>query len=139
MPNSISPKKLQVFLCHSSGDKEEVRALYRRLKAEPWIHPWLDEEELLPGQAWREEIEKAVAHSHIILVCLSPASITKEGYVQREIKVALDRADYMPEGTIYLIPLKLKPCDLPYRLSTLHAVNYFDESGHEKLMRALRL
>src|SRR5690349_1616481 len=117
--SSKAPHSLKVFLCHSSGDKGEVRALYQRLKAEGWIHPWLDEEELLPGQDWREEIEKAVEESHVILVCLSPASITKEGYVQREIRVALDQADYMPEGTIYLIPLKLKPIEdekLPRRL-----------------------
>jgi DNA-binding XRE family transcriptional regulator len=43
-------RALQIFLCHSSGDKNTVRALYQRLKREPGISPWLDEENLLPGQ-----------------------------------------------------------------------------------------
>jgi formylglycine-generating enzyme required for sulfatase activity len=139
MSEPANAKKLQVFLCHSSGDKEEIRALYHQLLAEGWITPWLDEEELVAGQDWREEIEKAVEQSHIILVCLSPASITKEGYVQREIRVALDHADYMPEGTIYIIPLKLKECEPPRRLIRWHWVNYFEERGYERLLRGLRL
>lgn len=43
-------RKLRVFLCHASQDKPIVRTLYRKLAAEPWIDPWLDEEKLLPGQ-----------------------------------------------------------------------------------------
>lgn len=48
-------RKLRVFLCHSSGDKPAVRYLYYRL-CEENIEPWLDEENLLPGQDWIEEI-----------------------------------------------------------------------------------
>ncbi len=139
MPEPTPPARLQVFLCHSSGDKAEVQAIYSRLQAEKWIYPWLDEEELLPGQDWREEIEKAVEQSHVIVVCLSPDSITKEGFVQREIRVAVDHADYMPEGTIYIIPLKLKPCEPPRKLIRWHWANYYEERGHERLLKALRL
>lgn len=38
-------RPLRVFLCHSSADKPAVRELYQKLRAEPWIEPWLDEEE----------------------------------------------------------------------------------------------
>ncbi len=135
----IPPAKLQVFLSHSHGDRAEVRALYQRLQAEIWLHPWLDEEELLPGQEWREEIEKAIEQSQAILICLTPAAITKEGFIQREIRVALEHADYMPEGTIYIIPLKLQECDAPRRLSRWQWANYFEERGHERLLKALRV
>lgn len=54
------PRKLRVFLCHASQDKPIVRELYQKLLGEGWIDPWLDEERLLPGQAWGMEIEKAV-------------------------------------------------------------------------------
>jgi len=40
---------LHIFLCHSSGDKPEVRNLYQRLSNDGF-DPWLDEEDLLPGQ-----------------------------------------------------------------------------------------
>jgi hypothetical protein len=48
----IHMKKLRVFLCHASQDKPAVRKLYASLKSEPWIDPWLDEENLLLGQDW---------------------------------------------------------------------------------------
>jgi hypothetical protein len=77
-------RPLRVFLCHSSNDKPAVRELYQKLRAEPWIQPWLDEEELYPGQDWNMEIEKAVEAADAIIVCLTKNSINKEGYVQRE-------------------------------------------------------
>lgn len=137
---SSSPSHpLRVFLCHASADKPAVHDLYQRLNSEGFIQPWLDEEELLPGQDWDTEIRKAVRTSDVVLVCLSPHSITKAGYVQKEIKFALDVADEQPEGTIFLIPLRLEACDVPERLSKWHWANLFEARGYERLLRALKL
>ncbi|MGH9765661.1 MAG: toll/interleukin-1 receptor domain-containing protein, partial [Blastocatellia bacterium] len=97
-----NPRPLRVFLCHAVGDKPAVRELYRKLSASGY-QPWLDEEDLLPGQDWEREISIAVKTSDVVLVCLSRASITKQGFVQKEIKFALDVADRQPEGTIFVI------------------------------------
>ncbi len=133
-----SARKLKVFLCHSSGDKPAVRTLYQRLCADD-IEPWLDEEDLLPGQKWEQEIPQAVRAADAILVCLSRSSITKEGYVQKEIMYALDAAKEKPEGTIFLIPLRLEDCEIPDRLKDWQVGNLFEERGYEKLLRALRV
>ncbi|MBL0344200.1 hypothetical protein [Candidatus Villigracilis affinis] len=37
----MTNRPLRVFLCHSSNDKPAVRELYQKLRAEPWIQPWL--------------------------------------------------------------------------------------------------
>jgi len=129
---------LRIFLCHSSGDKPEVRNLYQRLSSDGF-DPWLDEEKLLPGQEWEVEIAKAVQTSDIIIVCLSDKAITKAGYVQKEIKSALDEAEKQPEGAIFLIPLKLEECDVPERLQRWQWVNLFEEKGYERLMGSLSL
>ena len=134
---SKSTQRLRVFLCHSSGDKPQVRDVYKRLTAEG-IEAWLDEESLLPGQDWELEISRAIRSTHVVIVCLSKNSTTKRGYVQKEIKFALDEADKQPEGTIFIIPVKVEECDLPNRLRRYHTVNLFEERGFEKLMRALR-
>lgn len=128
---------LRIFLCHSSGDKPEVRNLYQRLSSDGF-DPWLDEEKLLPGQKWEREIPKAVQTSDVVIVCLSHKAITKAGYVQKEIKFALDKAEEQPEDTISLIPLKLEECDVPERLQSWHWVNLFEEKGYERLMSSLR-
>jgi formylglycine-generating enzyme required for sulfatase activity len=127
---------LRIFLCHSSGDKPAVRNLYQRLSSDGF-KPWLDEEDLLPGQKWKVEIPKAVKTSDVVIVCLSHKAINKSGYVQKEIKFALDKAEEQPEGTISLIPLKLEECDVPERLQELHWVNLFEERGYERLMGSL--
>jgi hypothetical protein len=126
---------LRVFLCHASDDKGAVRSLHERLSQDGFA-PWLDEEDLLPGQKWRDEIPKAVGRSDVVVVCLSRHT-GKEGYLQREIKVALEVADEKPEGVIFIIPLKLEECQVPNRLREWQWVNYYEENGYEKLKRAL--
>jgi len=131
-------KQLKVFLCHSSSDKTEVKKLHNLL-VERGADPWLDSEKLLPGQDWNYEILKALDASDVILLCLSKASVDKEGYVQREIRLALDRALEMPEGRIFLIPARLEECDLPYKIRTYQWVDLFTTDGMDKLIKSLNL
>jgi len=135
----MTNRPLRVFLCHSSNDKLAVRELYQKLRAEPWIDPWLDEEKLLPGQKWKREIPKAVRQADAVIICLSETSITKEGYVQREIKFALDFALEKPDGAIYLIPAKIKECEVPDSLSDWQWVNLFDPRGFDFILQSLKL
>ena len=95
---------LHVFLCHASPDKEVVRGLYRSLARLDRVEPWLDEVKLIPGQDWDLEIRKAVRASQVIVVCLSPNAVNREGYVQKEIRQALDLSDEKPDGTVFLFP-----------------------------------
>ena len=134
---SSTQRHLHIFLCHSSGDKNAVRDLYRRL-VNSGFKPWLDENDMLPGQKWEIEIPMAVRNSDVVLACLSRSSVNKEGYVQKEIKFALDMADEKPDGTIYLIPVRLEECKIPDRLSRLHWVNLYESGGYEKLLLALQ-
>ena len=130
-------RPLKVFLCHASDDKEAVRQLYARLKSDG-ISPWLDERDLLPGQNWQIEIPNAVRDADVVLVCLSENSVNKEGFIQKEITFALDKALEMPEGRIFLIPARLESCDVPRRLNSYHWVDLFEKGGYENLMRSLR-
>ncbi|MBI3175083.1 MAG: SUMF1/EgtB/PvdO family nonheme iron enzyme [Chloroflexi bacterium] len=129
-------RPMRVFLCHTSKDKSVIRKLYRFLRKNG-IDAWLDEEKLLAGQDWQIEIPKALKESDAILVCLSNNSITKEGFVQKEIKYALDIADEKPEGTIFIIPVLLENCEVPERIARWHWVEAFSERGGEKLIRSL--
>jgi formylglycine-generating enzyme required for sulfatase activity len=131
------PRQLRVFLCHARADTAAVRVLYDRLREEGFL-PWLDEEDLIAGQDWQVEIPKAVRAADLVLVCLSTHSTNKEGYVQKEIKLALDVADEKPEGTIYIVPLKLEECSVPDRLGRWQWVDFFHPKGYERLLKALR-
>lgn len=136
MPKPKHP--LKVFLCHASADKPKVRELYRYLRKRG-IQPWLDAEDLLPGQNWQVEIPKAIASSDAIIICLSTNSVDKEGYVQKEIKFALDKALEMPDGRIFIIPARLDECEVPFTLKPFHWVDLFDTEGYTRLMKSLKL
>jgi hypothetical protein len=137
------PRKLRVFLCHASQDKPIVRELYQRLLAEGWIDPWLDEEKLLPGMDWGMEIEKAVEAADVVIVCLSNSSITKEGYVQREMRFVLEIALTKPENSIFIIPLHLEKCVPPYRLKVYQYIDYYPKKDRdrkfERILGSLRI
>jgi len=105
-------RAVRVFLCHSSADKPGVRDLFRRL-VKDGCEPWLDEEKLLPGQRWAEEIPRAVRNSDVVVVCMSQLATAKRGYLQKEIAFALDVALEEPEGSIFLIPARLEECEVP--------------------------
>lgn len=135
---NIEKRPLKVFLCHASGDKPVVRDLYKRLTADG-VDAWLDQERLLPGQDWRMEIPRAVREADVIVICLSNKSISKEGYVQKEIKFALDIAEEKPDGTIFLIPARLEDCVVPERLNRWQWVDLYENNGFIKLLRSLKL
>jgi hypothetical protein len=128
--------KLNVFLCHANEDKKTIRKLYKRLKKDG-CQPWMDEEDLVGGQDWEMEIERAVEKSDIVLVCLSKKSITKAGFVQKEIKFALDIADRQPERSIFIVPLRLEECNLPERLKKWQAIESYKKDGYSRLKKAL--
>ncbi|MEP7136857.1 MAG: SUMF1/EgtB/PvdO family nonheme iron enzyme, partial [Chloroflexota bacterium] len=98
------------------------------------------EEDLLPGQDFDFEINQALHDADAIIICISKVSVTKEGYINKEIRRALDIADEKPEGTIYVIPLRLDECEPSFaRLKKLHWADYFAPNAHEKLIKALRI
>jgi len=123
----ITDRKLRVFLCHAKEDKAIVRDIYRQLTSAGWIDVWLDEVKLLPGEEWDMQIEEAVENADAVIVFLSNNSLTKKGYVQKELNSVLDVAEYNPEGTIFIIPILLEPCQIPRRLKRYQYQEYFTD------------
>lgn len=115
----------------------------QRLEKEGRIDPWLDEEKLYPGQDWDLEIEKAVEATNAVVVCLSNNSVSKEGYLQRELRFVLRIADFKPEGAVFVIPVRLDECPMPRRLSMWQYVDYFPGNrkdwAYKRLLGSLKV
>jgi TIR domain len=92
---------------------------------------------LVPGQDCELEILRAVRAADIVVVCLCERSVTKTGFIPKEIKLALDVADMQPEGTIFIVPVRLEECDVPERFQRWQWVNLFEEQGYARLVRAM--
>jgi TIR domain-containing protein len=136
-------RKLRVFLNYASQDKPLARALYRKLTSETWIDPWMDEEKLAAGQNWPLEIDKAIESSDAIVVCVSSTSITKEGYLQKELRRVLDIASEKLHDAIFVIPLRLDDCKPPRQLRDKQYLDYFPASkraaAFDRLKASLRI
>jgi hypothetical protein len=141
-PAGPAPRRDQqrdrVFVCYARDDKPQVMRLYQRLQGDG-LEPWIDAVDLLPGEIWEPAIKRVITEqSHAVIVCLSRRAIEKIGYVQEEIRMALDILGKQPEGRIFLIPARLEECTLPHRLQHINSVDLFLDGGYEKLLAALR-
>jgi hypothetical protein len=130
-------ENIQIFLSYAHEDLEQVRVIYKKLR-DAGYGCWLDKENLQGGQDWELEIENAIKGSDFVLVCLSNLSTKKQGFIQKEIRMALDVLDTVPEGAVYLIPLRLDDCEVPTRLGKRQWVDLFSEDGFDKLEQSIR-
>jgi len=135
-------RKLKVFLCYTSADKSKILELYQRLTDEDWIDPWLDAKKILPGQHWASVIKQSLSQADSVIIAISNKSTNKEGFVQREMNYAWDLSLEKPRGVIYLIPLRLEDCDVPFDLRERQWVDYFgdkQEETYNALLKSLKL
>jgi hypothetical protein len=132
-----STHKANIFLIHAHSDKETVHKLYQRL-AKDGLNVWLDAERLQPGQDWQNEIRNALLKCDIVLVCLSQGFDKQHGYRHEELKLALEKANFLPNDEVFIIPVRLEECDMPESLRHLHRVDLFKAGGYKKLIGALR-
>lgn len=126
-----------IFLCYTRADEASVSRLYEDLSV-AGLKPWMDHRDLLPGDNWDSKIRSAIRSSRSFLVILTPNSIDKRGYLQKEIKQALDIQDEKLEGDRYVIPVRLKPCKIPDRLSHLQCADLFEDGAIERLISVLQ-
>lgn len=125
-----------IFVSYAREDQAAVLHMCEQLK-ERGFTPWIDVDNLLPGQDWEYEIDKAIRTSSIFIACLSTRATSKRGYVHSELRKALKIVETIPEGQVFLIPLRLEPCDVPTKLAHLHWVDYFTQDGPAKLINAV--
>ena len=129
--------RLRVFLLHSRDDSSYARVLAHRL-AQGSFDPWFDEAKAASGSDWSKGVTREVMDAHAVLVCLSPRSVAKHAYVREEIHDVLEAARQRPAGALFVIPVRLEPCELPEALVRYPSTDYYTEDGHQQLLAALR-
>jgi len=127
----------KVFLSYAREDKEKVEDLYQEL-SQAGFDPWMDTKNIIAGERWDTSINNALRDSDFCIICLSPNSIRKKGYLQDEIKKALDIFREHQVEDIYLIPLKLEECEMPHALNEIQWVEFFSKDGLSRLKNAIQ-
>lgn len=98
-----------VFLSHNSNDKPFVRRLAIDLESHG-VNCWIDEAEIKIGDSLVQKIREGIDSVDYVAVILSQDSINSP-WVQREIDVSINKE--ILNKDIKVLPLLLKPCELP--------------------------
>jgi hypothetical protein len=99
----------------------------------------MDKEDILPGEDWRNKIDEAIRRSDFFLAFLSKNSVSRRGIIQTEFRRAFERAKEMLESDIYLVAVRLEPCEVPDNFGNRQWVDLFEADGWNRLNKALKV
>ena len=114
---------MSVFISYAREDRAYAARLANLLHSEDVAY-WLDIHSLKPGQDWKREIKLAIRQAKLIVLLISSNSVTKRGFVQNEIKEAIEQLRSIPAGEVFIIPVRINNCE-PLDLE-LGDLNWFD-------------
>ncbi len=94
--------KISIFISYAKEDIDVARKLFSEFKNREF-EPWLDIKSIKPGEKWKIAISHAIEKSNYFLALISSNSISKIGYVQKELKIALDLLENHPLQSTFVI------------------------------------
>lgn len=128
--------RYDVFVSYSHKDSAWVRnMLLPRLEAEG-LHVCIDYRDFEPGAPILTEMERAVLESRKTLLVLTPAYLASEwAEFENILASTLDPAARRRR----VIPLLLKPCELPLRIRTLTYLNFTGAESEFEFQRLVEV
>ncbi|NGZ09687.1 MAG: TIR domain-containing protein [Nitrospira sp. LK70] len=111
-----------VFLCHNSEDKPEIRQISDELSRRG-LKPWLDEREMQPGKPWQEVLETQIETIKVAAVFVGKSGIGPWQNVEMRAFI-----NEFVERACPVIPVMLRSATetpkLPILLKSLHCVDF---------------
>lgn len=126
----------RVFLIYAREDLESARSISAELKRHGF-RPWLDIDELTPGQVWAKAVLRTLEGSSAAVVLISQ-HLSKKGFVQKELEFALNTMHDTHEDISPIVPVRLDESPVPDRLAHVQWVNLFEPDGMDKLVAGLK-
>ena len=133
---------IRIFLSYAHDDTASATRIYQELNLYPGVDVWFDKSSLQPGQRWERAIRKAIRDSRYFLVLLSRHSVTKKGFYQKEIRIALEILDEYPEDETFVVPVRLDDCPVHFeKMAVLQYVDMFPNwnAGIDRIISVLQL
>lgn len=129
----------RIFICYARRDEELARRLYEDLKKEGYC-VWIDVVDLRPGEVWKSRISREIQSSRLFIALMSKYSLSRRGYVQRELKEGIDVLREMPDDRIFMIPVRVDHCrPADPILAELNWVDLFPDydRGYNRILESL--
>jgi len=126
---------LDIFISYAREDASIAKEFFDFFEQHGYM-PWMDKENLLPGEDWEREIERAVRASDVCIFLLSENSVSKRGVFQREMRIALEKARDLLADDISILPIKVGECQMPDAISKFQWIDYDNPNRNSLLVKA---
>ncbi|MCW0233458.1 MAG: toll/interleukin-1 receptor domain-containing protein [Ferrovibrio sp.] len=127
-----------IFVSYASPDRERVLPYVKYLKLKEY-DVWLDVQRIKAGQNWDFQIKQALNKADLIVLFLSNQAIDRRGYLQREIKLVLDKHQEKLLSDIYLIPVLLDDIrPIPEQIASIQHVQAWNNQQFEAIEDAIQ-
>lgn len=130
-------RQRRIFIIYSNKDRDKATEIVRKLR-DLGYNPWFDADEIAPGQKWQQAIMKGIEESAIALLLVSENLKTEEGFVTKEIDVAMTAMRSRDETFSPVIPIRLDDTPVPEQFKDIHWVDIRNEEGYEQLEKGLK-
>ena len=102
-----------VFVSYAIEDIDSAKRICAALKSLA-IDYWLDENRIRPGWVWEENTESAIEEAACAIFLVSNTSLSKKGYIQRELELLIFRAKLRSksDNRPFLFPIKIEAVDV---------------------------
>ena len=122
-----------VFISYARQDAERATQIAAAL-SRAGLSVFIDQEQVLAGERFEQEIERAIRGSRVMLVLWSESAAASE-FTRREVALALERE--VAAGAV--IPVLFERAPLPPELSHLHALDMtgWTRSGSDRELQPL--
>lgn len=128
-------KSPRVFISYSRQDLRFARCIACAIK-EAGGNPWLDLEQIKPGQQWPDETLNQLRDSDHVILILSQQSVHGRGFVRKEFLEAIEEAGRRKSDFIFTF--KTDDCEIPVPLQHIHCVSNRNK-GINQIIAAMKL
>lgn len=132
------------FISYVRENSEVVDDLAKDLRA-CGVKVWLDRNDIMPGQRWKDAISNAIQRGAFFIACFSKElNQRRESYMHGELRLAIDRLRSMPSDRVWFISVFLNKTEIPSlnisdhgTLRDINAVALYEDWG-EGITRIIR-
>jgi hypothetical protein len=125
----------RIFIVYARDDLKTAKHL-AALMNDAVLRPWLDVEQLVPGQLWKSAVLKALEESSVALVIVSN-NLQKSGFVREELNAAMKLLQSRETGIVPIVPVRVDDSSVPEELAQIQWVDLREDGAEQRLLRGL--
>lgn len=128
-------KARNVFVIYVRDDLSHAKRIVGIMK-KAGFNPWLDIEQILPGQVWEKEALKALEESSVAVILLSE-NFDGKRFAQKELDSAMKLLQSESKDMMPIIPVRLDETPVPKRLAHIQCVDISTPEFEKYLLKGL--